>query len=80
MGFFSRNFGEIRVSLSVILNLFSTKHKPDMTYFQKDCPSYGIAVRHIQCTALEGHELLLGTMHVATDIHTRVQCNILTVC
>jgi hypothetical protein len=62
------------------LNLFNTKHKPDVTYFQKDCPSYGIAVRHTQCVALQGHEVLLGTMHVATDIHTSVQCNILTVC
>ena len=48
--------------------------------FQKDCPSYGIAVRHIHCVAVEGHELLLGAMHVVTDIHTSVQCNIFTVC
>ena len=51
-----------------------------MTSFQKDCPSYGIAVRHIHCIALEGHELLFGTMHVAADIYANMQCNILTVC
>jgi hypothetical protein len=53
-----------------------------MTYFQKDCrPLYDISVRHIQCIAV-GHVLLLGTMHMATDIYmyTSVQCNIVTVC
>ena len=44
MGFFYQELWGNPRFFVLNLNLFNTKHKPGMTYFQKDRPSYGIAV------------------------------------